>query len=276
MCLLKMRRQTLLQSLRNLKSAANSKGGILCVNDLRKFYQQNKLEKKSSNEVFVIDGLFGDGTESPIALVFSSRTCMKYLDQTVSTGAPLLALDGTFKLNSLGYPLLIVTTQDSLHQVFPIAFAPCSSECEETVTFVLTSVVKAYKLLYNKALNVKFFISDCALYMFSSVRKVFPALKAHISCYFHVKQSQKKRGMSDRGVHKDDRKAILSHLDVMHQMVTKEHFIKYWQLFKKEYLIYDDYCKYFEDACINSDCNLWHFFDLDANVFLANNCLSTL
>ena len=201
---------------------------------------------------------------------------MKYLDQTVSTGAPLLALDGTFKLNSLGYPLLIVTTQDSLHQVFPIAFAPCSSECEETVTFVLTSVVKAYKLLYNKALNVKFFISDCALYMFSSVRKVFPALKAHISCYFHVKQSQKKRGMSDRGVHKDDRKAILSHLDVIHQMVTKEHFIKYWQLFKKEYLIYDDYCKYFEDTYINSNCNLWHFFDVDANVFLTNNCCESL
>jgi len=36
----------LLQSLRNLKSAANSKGEILCVNDLKKFYQQNKLEEE--------------------------------------------------------------------------------------------------------------------------------------------------------------------------------------------------------------------------------------
>jgi len=119
-------------------------------------------------------------------------------------------IGATSKVNSLGFPLITLVTQDCDHEIFPIAFAPSSSECEVTISFVLISVAEAYKLLYGKELKISYFMSDCASYTFNSVVKIFRILpENHLSCYIHVKQRQKQKSLAEYKVDKDDRESIL-------------------------------------------------------------------
>ena len=267
----------ILQSIRNIKSTKNQKGEIVTLDDLEKFYNENKLLENTNHEVFVIDALLGDGNNKPISIVFSSKTCMKFLDRALQSKSPALAIDGTFKLNTLGYPLLCLTTQDANHQMFPIAFAPSSSECQETISFLLNSIIKAYKLIYKKDITIAFFMSDCASYTFAAVTKTFGILKGgHLSCYFHIKDNQRKKKLAEHKVEKEDRKDILLHLEIMHMMFNEKYFIKYWILFKKKYEKYKSYTEYFESTYIQSIFNKWHFFNVPPNTFLTNNICESL
>jgi len=186
----------ILQTIRSIKANNNAKGEIVFVDDLYNFFQDNQLsERRNNTEVFVIDALIENSQNPFISLVFSSRTCMKFLDYAMSSPEPMLAVDGTFKINSFGYPMLVLTTQDSKHQVYPIAFAPSSSECEKSVSFLLNSVIKAYKFLYKKDIKVNYFMSDCATYNYTSVSNTLGSVK-HLSCFFSYKRSTKKTKIS--------------------------------------------------------------------------------
>ena len=254
----------------------NRKGEFLAVEDIENFFEEHKLTENNRNEVFVIDASLGNENNSNITVVFSSKTCLKNLDRAANTTSPMLAIDGTFKVNSLGYPLLCLTTQDMNHRIFPIAFAPCSSECEESISFVLKAVKKAYKLLYKKDLSIHYFMSDCAAYIFFSVSSNLKPLKGHLSCYFHIKENQRKKNLAEHQVAKEDRQAILSHIEIMHTMFNEAFFLKYWSLFKEKYKQYQKYLEYFESTYIHSVCNKWHYFDVVPNTFLTNNISESL
>ena len=202
---------------------------------------------------------------------------MKFLNYTLSTPDPMLAVDGTFKINSFGYPMLVLTTQDSNHQIYPIAFAPSSSECEQTVTFLLDSVVKAYNILYKKNVNISYFMSDCASYNFTSVSKTVGELKGgHLSCFFYIKEKQREQKLAEHKVEKNDREKILKHIDQMQSMITQKHFKVYWNLLKVKYADYKSYIEYFESTYINSIYNKWHYYDVKPNIFLTNNACESL
>jgi len=247
------------------------------MDDLKTFSENNKLIKNPTNEVFICDFTVSESSGSPTCLEFSSKSCMRFLDKALSSPTPMLAIDGTFKLNSVGFPLLCVVTQDAYHEIFPIAFAPANTESEETISFTLNALIKAYNILYSKTLKIKYFMSDNAQYTFNAVSKVFGVLEGgHLNCYFHLKERQRKKALSEHGVAKEDRQHILDHLDIMQTMITKNHFEKYWTLFTNKYCNYKSYCDYFAATYINSRMNKWHFFDIEANVFLTNNICESL
>jgi len=184
----------ILQTIRNIKSQNNSKGEIICVDDLKDFCLANQFASNNNKEVFVCDALYGNSLETPICLVFSSKTCMKNLNYTLSMPNPTLAVDGTFKVNSLGYPLLCLTTLDANHQIFPVAMAPASSESEKTISFLLNSVLKTYNKIYKKDVNITYFMSDCGSHIFNAVKNTLGPLKGgHLSCFFHIKENQRKK-----------------------------------------------------------------------------------
>jgi len=111
----KKTQKQILQSISNIKSKLNSKGEIASLYDLTNFVYENKFSSESTNEVFVCDAKIGAGQNQPLCIVFSSKTCMKFLHQVLSSETPLLAIDATFKVNNLGYPLITVVSQDSHH-----------------------------------------------------------------------------------------------------------------------------------------------------------------
>ena len=188
-----------------------------------------------------------------------------------------LAIDGTFKVNNLGYPLICLVTQDVNHRIYPIAFAPASVESGATISFVLQAVSRVYSQVYKKILKTKYFMSDCAPYIFTASKQVPGISQAkHLNCFFHLKENLRKKALAEHGVKKEDRKTILDHIDVMHKTITKEQFDKYWLLFKKKYFHYKNFTNYFEKTYINSLTNKWHYYDVEQNVMLTNNVCESL
>ena len=184
----KKTQKQILQSIANIKSKLNSKGEIASLDDLTNFVNENKFSSESTNEVFVCDAKIGAGQNQPFCIVFSSKTCMKFLHQVLSSETPLLAIDATFKVNNLGYPLITVVSQDSHHEIYPIAFAPTTSESEETISFTLEALIKTYKLIYDQNFNLEYFMSDNAKCIFASAKKINGISNAkHLNCYFHLR-----------------------------------------------------------------------------------------
>jgi len=69
-----------------------------------------------------------------------------------------------------------------------------------------------------------------------------------------LKEGQRKKGLAENNVPKELRTEILEHIELMHRMITTEHFLKYWELFKKKYSNYSKYCEYFEKSLYKRKC----------------------
>ena len=102
----------------------------------------NKFEARNTSEVFVCDTMLSHKEGDPICIVFPSKTCLRYLNLSMSYSKLTLVIDDTFKVNNLGYPLICLVTQDANQRIYPLAFAPASTESGATISFVLQAVSK--------------------------------------------------------------------------------------------------------------------------------------
>ena len=111
-------KKKVLTSIRSIRHKIQFKGQIVSIDDLEKWIDQNKFDPNNeSQEVFVIGSKLGDGSKTnPLIIVFSSRTCLKYLKE--QTNIPQFGMDCTFKVNELDYPLACLVTQDASLQLF--------------------------------------------------------------------------------------------------------------------------------------------------------------
>ena len=93
---------------------------------MKKVVEDNSYNANKDQEFFVADALFGDGSkENPITITMTSRTCLTYIRDQAETCIPQFAWDGTFKVNDIGYPLIVTVTQDGEHTIFPTSFYCC-------------------------------------------------------------------------------------------------------------------------------------------------------
>jgi len=44
----------------------------------------------------------------------------------------------------------------------------------------------------------------------------------NLNCYFHLKDGQRKRGLPNHGVAKEDRSVLLKHIEIIHMMITEK------------------------------------------------------
>ena len=226
-------KKKVLASIRTIKHKISSKGEIIILDDLERLVNENKFNSNDSNqEIFITGAKLGIGTkEDPLIIVFSSRTCLKYLRDLSQTNLPQFGLDSTFKVNELRYPLTCWAAQDVHHTIYPIALAISNSECEETYKFVLKSIMETYFEIYKVNLTPKYIISDAAEFIFKATKEVFGEMVTHVVCYFHLKQAVK-RNFVNHGITKEKRPELLKCIDHLRAMFSKDHFDKYWTLLK--------------------------------------------
>jgi len=113
---LKRKKVQILSSIRVAKSTLHSKVEILCIDDLKTFVEENKYNGSQTQEFFVADAKLGDGSkENPIIITLTSRTCLNYMKDQAEKCTPQFAWDGTYKVNSFRFSLMVTATQDSAH-----------------------------------------------------------------------------------------------------------------------------------------------------------------
>ena len=127
-----------LSSIRAIKSKLNSEGNFLCVDDLNKFVEENSYNCLRDQEFFVAGALLGDGTkENPIVITLTSKTSLNYIKYQSETCIPQFAIDATYKLNELGYPLIVTVTPDANLKIFLTSLTISSTKSEKLIVLCL-------------------------------------------------------------------------------------------------------------------------------------------
>jgi hypothetical protein len=272
-------RDRLKRQIYNYKSRVNSmdeENNVIDVDLLRSFINENGFNKE--NEFFILESKLGNGSnDDPFYIIFSSKKCLQHLVQQSQNmnGITMFGIDGTYKLNFLNYPLLIVATQDLLHTVFPVAFAISSSETQEAYATFLRAINTYLSINFSFNLRPRYVMSDKAIAIFNAVDEVYGGNLTHISCYFHMKQNLKKN-YSKYEVAKEDRGAISEKIDFMRCCIDKQFFIGYLAAFKSEYKHYSKFISYFEELFLDHPYDIWQYFNIRPNIFTTNNILESL
>jgi len=180
-------------------------------------------------------------------------------------------------VNELGYPLIVTTTQDSTHSIFPTSFTISSTESEFAYAFILCALKKAYKKIYNKTPIFKYIMSDGADYIFNAIKNNLEGNQIHLMCYFHLKKAIKNK-FAEKKIPKENRDKILICIDNLRSMISEKHFEKYYELFKSYYSSFPEFLEYFEKEWVssNSPTTKSRFFDCEPNIFMTNNICESL
>jgi len=102
---------------------------------------------------------------------------LQYIKDQAERCTPQFAWDGTYKLNGLRYPLIVTTTQDSMHTIFPTSFTIASNESEATYSFILKALRNSYKKIYKTNFIFKYIMSDGADYILMLQRNIWKEIK---------------------------------------------------------------------------------------------------
>lgn len=92
-----------------------------------------------------------------IRVVMTTKKFLKNIDN-----ARLLCSDATYKVTSLGYPLLVVGTTNNSRRFQPIALALCTTEKQDDFVFVYAALVEAARIHGYNIQNIGYVhIQDC-------------------------------------------------------------------------------------------------------------------
>ena len=112
-------------------------------------------------------------------VVVSTKSLLENLLKQAAHDFPFLCLDGTFKLNKNGYPLLMMNTIDRHYHGHPVANALCNGETQDNYEFLLKSLKKSIDQIYDYQIHPRFILADGS----SSIRAAF--LFYHFSKFYN-------------------------------------------------------------------------------------------
>lgn len=229
---------------------------MLNLGDLVKWCQENSQFPTDINEAFVIAHEASSNKDDDLSFRFVLSTPL-LLEEC--SKQKKIAIDATYKLNWLEYPLMAFGTVDRAKKFHPLAYACCSHEKGHDYEFIFQSVKNAIKTHINKDFEPETLIADGADAIRTAFYKVFDTAQIDIMCFAHVLRNCNKRpfaSKSNKGLIMNDiRKIQLAPNRAAFDLMTSLFCNKWEQIepdfvtyFKKEWL--HCHCNWFEGAAI--------------------------
>jgi len=129
-------------------------------------------------------------------LFFSSRNLLKNIIlQAGSCSTKYLCIDGTYRLTVLGYPLLVIGTQDITHKFRLVALALSKHEREKDYKFVLDSVRNSLEMIFKYEWRIDLLLSDASMAIYSAAALTFSAKYTHGMCSVHFRRNVEKNNI---------------------------------------------------------------------------------
>lgn len=109
-----------------------------------------------------------------------------------------ICIDATYKLNWLGFPLMVIGTVDRAKKFHPLVYACCSHKKTRDYEFIFKCVKEAIKTHFGEEYEPEILIADAA----DSIRNAFYASFINalldIICYAHVIRNCMKRPFTSK------------------------------------------------------------------------------
>lgn len=216
---------------------------IIHVGDLMKWCEERTAFPTNPDDGFVLgyDCLTSEDNQS-------FRFCLStpnLLDKL--SNALVIAIDATYKLNWMGYPLIILGTVDNTKKFHPLVYSCSSHERTEDYEYVFKTIKDSIAKHLNKIFKPEQLVADGADAIRNGFYKVFDSAKTDIMCFAHVLRNVRKRPFTNKTnkslIIDDIRKIQLASNKNIFDLMTnlflekwghlEENFVKY---FKKEWL----------------------------------------
>ena len=173
---------------------------------------------------------------SDVHFVLTTKGLLRnFVDQANSSFGQLLALDGTYSLLDVGYPVLRCGTIDANHSYHDGAICVSRHEDEAAFKLMLTSIRDALFLFFHFVMRPLSSVPDKARAIYNAISDLFPHADDYAGvviaiCYFHNKQAietNKSKFSSD-----DRRQAFEADVEKLHALTSTAVFQKAMDLFQ--------------------------------------------
>ena len=230
----------------------------------------NPNKKHHENETIIIG--YNINPED-FCLVFSSRLLLNNIIHQASAGPTrYICLDGTYKLTVLGYPLVVVGTQDLNHKFRLIAIALVRHEREEDYKFILESIKSAVQKFFSYDWIVDFVMSDGCQAILNASRSIFGETYIHGMCSVHMWRNVEKKITSLVKV--EDRADLKEDLKILENLHSITLFQNALFLFEKKWdQNGSDFLNYFYENWVNSDFSNWYRGSIPVGFSHTNNAV---
>lgn len=105
-------------------------------------------------------------------------------------------MDATYKLTVLGFPLLVLGTQDIKHKFRLIALAISRHEKESDFKFMIEGVKHSLEGIYEYNWKVDLIMADGSHQIYQAARSIFGDSFTHEMCSVHLWRNLEKKNCS--------------------------------------------------------------------------------
>lgn len=168
--------------------------------------------------------------------------------------AHTICIDATYKLNWLGFPLMVLGTVDRAKRFHPFAHACCSHEKKEDYKFVFQSIKDAIETHLKRNFQPKKLIADGADQIRNAFYEVFASAELDIMCFAHVIRNCRKRPFTSR----NNKELALDDIRKIQSAPNRPSFNMMTKLFCEKWeQIETDFVTYFDKEWLGVHCN-WY------------------
>jgi hypothetical protein len=129
----------------------------------------------------------GDGSdEHPFWVGLTTKRLLRNADR--DPGSFVFHMDATFKLNQVGYPVIVCGVSDRGRSFHPVALFITSQRLEVLYVKVLSALRKVFTTVTGKQLLLKFVMADAEVAQQNAVDQVFGVDSdyTYLMCFYHV------------------------------------------------------------------------------------------
>lgn len=246
--------------LRKFRSAEIPK--MINLGDLTKWCQENSQFPSDINEAFVIAHEVSPNDDNNLSFRFVLSTPL-LLEKCLIQNT--IAIDATYKLNWLEYPLMVFGTVDRAKQFHPLAYSCCSHEKTHDYSFIFESIKNAIKTHMDKDFEPDTLIADGADAIRNAFYDSFETADLDVMCYAHVIRNCNKRPFTS----KLNKGLIMDDIRKMQQAPNRATFVMMSRLFIDKWRrIESDFVTYFQKEWLGAHCN---WFEGSANYTPSTN-----
>lgn len=221
---------------------------VVSVGDIAEFCESNQLFPPSPDDPFILNY-----ETSNIHQNMFFRFCITtpHLLKQIST-LQNFCIDATYKLNWMGFPLVVFGTVDRMKCFHPLLYGCTTNETTDDYRFIFKSIKEGVEKYFGTQLDAKILIADGDRAIGNAFMDIFPNFEKVIMCYAHVVRNINKRPFTST----NNKRLILDDIYYMHLASNRETFDKMSELFLKKWQdIETDFITYFQqqwlDACSN-------------------------
>lgn len=218
------------------------------LGDLMGWCDKNKEVPPEENKAFVI-GSDSSRLESNLRFRFVLSTLFLL---NLLKSQKKICIDATYKLNWLGFPLMVLGTIDRAKRFHPLVYACCSHEAGVDFEFIFKSIKDAIKANFDYDFEPEVIIADGSDAIRNAFYSSFETAKLDVMCYVHVLRNCYKQAFTS----KSNKSLILEDIRKMHLAPNKTTFNLMSKLFCEKWSdVESNFVSYFKREWLSAHCN---------------------